>query len=247
MIGYIYKISTPDDKIYIGQTINLEDRKKRYRNGGCKGQILIHRYIKKYGWDNLIFEVIEITEINSLNDREIFWIDYYKSNYNRYKLNGLNLTDGGEGARGHTTSESTKEKLRQHRLGKKLSDETKAKIRATILETKAKLRQHHLGKKISDETKAKISKANKGKKHTDETKAKISTSLRGRVIKHNSETKNKMSVVKMKKIKCLENQIIYNSISEAAKELNVAQPNISRVLHGVVKTAGGFHFEFVEK
>ena len=240
MIGYIYKISTSDDKIYIGQTINLEDRKKRYRNGSCKGQILIHRHIKKYGWDNLLFEVIEITEIDNLNDREMFWIDYYKSNYNRYKLNGLNLTDGGEGAKGHITSETTKEKLRQHRLGKKLSDETKEKISATLK-----------GNVMPKQTKEKIRQARIGKKHTIEIKEKISNSMKGiERAKHTVDSKQKLSDSQkkfMKKVKCLETGIIFNSVSEASKLLNIPQPNISRVCKGIVKTAGGYHFEFVEK
>lgn len=50
-----------------------------------------------------------------------------------------------------------------------------------------------------------------------------------------------------KKIYCLENDKIYESQTQAAKELGLDQGNISRVCRGKAKTTGGYHFEFVQE
>lgn len=57
-----------------------------------------HCAIRKYGWDNFDFEIIE--EIDEsfgrdyLNEREIYFINYYQSLVTQ---NGYNLTKGGDG------------------------------------------------------------------------------------------------------------------------------------------------------
>jgi hypothetical protein len=48
-----------------------------------------------------------------------------------------------------------------------------------------------------------------------------------------------------RKIKCIETQIIYDSIKEAQESLGIA--NISAVCSGKRKTAGGYHWEYVEE
>lgn len=72
-----------------------------------------------------------------------------------------------------------KNKGNAYRLGKKLSEETKEKIRQKAIgrkhseETKLKCKTN-LGKKFSEEHKRKISEANKGKHLSEEHKQKIS-------------------------------------------------------------------------
>ena len=48
-----------------------------------------------------------------------------------------------------------------------------------------------------------------------------------------------------KKIHCLENDKIYESQTQAARELGLDQGNISKVCRGIHKQTGGYHFEFV--
>lgn len=48
-----------------------------------------------------------------------------------------------------------------------------------------------------------------------------------------------------KKIYCLENDKIYESQTQAARELGLDQGNISKVCRGIHKQTGGYHFEFV--
>ena len=90
MIG-IYKIINPKGKIYIGQSVDIEDRKKQYKylskySLGRK----IKNSIKKYGWENHTHEIIEECSVEQLDEREIFWGTYY----NVLRKNGLNLKLG---------------------------------------------------------------------------------------------------------------------------------------------------------
>ena len=49
------------------------------------------------------------------------------------------------------------------------------------------------------------------------------------------------------RIRCLETQEIYNSVSEAAKALNINRSGISNALRGKAKTAGPYHWEYVDE
>ena len=98
MKRYIYKITSPSGKVYIGQsTKDVQDKIHSYalceRYTTSKRKIV--SAIKKYSWQNMKFEVIE--ENNSwtkeeLNNREISWIAHYDS-----VNTGYNMTIGGDG------------------------------------------------------------------------------------------------------------------------------------------------------
>lgn len=95
MIG-IYKITnTINGKCYIGQSVNIEKRwivhKRVYNNPNAhEYDYHIYRAFRKYGIEQFKFEVIEECSIADLNQREIYWINYYNS----YK-DGYNQTSGG--------------------------------------------------------------------------------------------------------------------------------------------------------
>ena len=50
-----------------------------------------------------------------------------------------------------------------------------------------------------------------------------------------------------KPVRCIETNIIYLSTHEASRKLGIRQSSISLCCNGKCKTAGGFHFEFVNK
>lgn len=54
----IYKITSPSNKIYIGQTWDWIKRKSVYRRNACKGQIKLYNSLVKYGFINHILEII---------------------------------------------------------------------------------------------------------------------------------------------------------------------------------------------
>lgn len=92
----IYKITNlVNNKIYIGQTITgITNRWKGHLyKTGC---VLLHNAICKYGKENFKIEVIEYCNEESLNEREVYWIAYYKSNNKKY---GYNILKGGNNGR----------------------------------------------------------------------------------------------------------------------------------------------------
>jgi len=115
--GYIYKITNPNNRIYIGQTTNLKERENAYKHGKDKKQKLVYKSILKYGWKEHVFNIIETIESEEymnaiLNSLEKYWIGFYKSNAVRYPLSlGMNLTDGGDGIRGYKHTRETRDKL----------------------------------------------------------------------------------------------------------------------------------------
>jgi group I intron endonuclease len=94
-MGIIYKITNPKGNIYIGQTIDLEKRKKRYGWMTSGKQRKLHNSFLKYGFDAHVFEILEDRiPVELLNEREIYWIKLHKSYYKDSK-NGMNLNRGG--------------------------------------------------------------------------------------------------------------------------------------------------------
>ena len=191
----IYKITNPKGKVYIGQSTNIEKRFRLYKGLHCSKQIKLFSSLKKYGYTNHVFEIVEECLIDELNEKEIYYINLLQSFNTR---NGLNLQGGGSNG---IKSDETKERMSIAKKGRIVSQETREK-----------LRQANLGKTISPEYRRKLSEANKGKTHTEETKRKISESKKGRIsnrkgVKLSDETKLKMSLAKKNKqisagIKC---------------------------------------------
>jgi len=113
MIIGIYKITSPSNKIYIGQSINIERRFKHYKNlKEIKGQKKIYFSIKKYGYENHLFEILEECSMDKLDVREKYWINLYDS-CNK----GLNISEGGgcfgKFNKGKKRSPKTKQKISQ--------------------------------------------------------------------------------------------------------------------------------------
>ena len=140
----IYKITSPSGKIYIGQSVNIDNRFYRYSivSVNIKGQTRLYRSFLKYGVINHEFESIEECEESLLNERERYWQDFYDVT----GPNGLNcrLTKtkdksgrvseetifrmseaqkGNNNWLGKTHSEESKEKIRQAKIGTKFSYE----------------------------------------------------------------------------------------------------------------------------
>lgn len=209
MIGIIYMIKNPNNKIYIGQTTNFENRVKSYKYLKCINQPKIYNSIIKYGFINHHIEILE--EIfdenvenlyNRLNDLETMYINLYDSTND----NGLNCKLGGLNS---PHSDYTKDKIRKSKLGSKHSQETKDKL--SLINTGRP--SNRKGSKLSIEHIKKLVDVNTGRK----------SKYRKRVI-------------------C--NGIIYESISEASKVLNIPRTNINSVCTGKRNSAGGLKFNY---
>jgi group I intron endonuclease len=143
-------------------------------------------------------------------------------------------------------SEETKELLRKINTGKTLTQAHKDKIAEGLKVGKPK---RFSGKKHREESKKKTSEALMGEKnhffgktHTDESKAKMSSSRSG----PKNYAFGKPSPCR-KKVLCITNNIVYDSLTEAAKMLGLNLSRVSDVCRGGTKQTKGYSFRFLDK
>lgn len=75
----IYKITSPTNKIYIGQSDHIYRRWGYYKRlaSNIQQQVGIYRSLLKHGVENHIFDIVEECELEELNTRERYWQDHY--------------------------------------------------------------------------------------------------------------------------------------------------------------------------
>ena len=113
MIG-IYKIVNPNGRIYIGQTTNHLIRWKKYEKLQCKDQPSLYASLKKHGWEAHNKEIIEECDEHQLNERELYWGNFY----NVLGKSGLNSKLGESNGR---YSDEAKQKISEALLGRKIT------------------------------------------------------------------------------------------------------------------------------
>ena len=84
MIG-IYKITNKiNNHSYIGQSRNIEKRWSNHiYHDKSRDEYPLYRAFKKYGLENFNFEILEECSLNKLNEREQYYINFYKPEYNQ--------------------------------------------------------------------------------------------------------------------------------------------------------------------
>jgi group I intron endonuclease len=160
MNGRIYSVTnTVNEKQYVGQTIT------KYSKQG-HGHAIKNAY-KKYGRKSFTYDVVfsGVDCPQLLDFAEKFWIKVFGS----IQPHGYNLEEGG---RRH------KNVNHKPNLGKKASNETKAKMSASQKEYWAAHGSPNKGRKHSEETKAKMSAARSKRVYTDEDRMKISEAVK---------------------------------------------------------------------
>lgn len=180
MYGYIY-ITTNliTGKKYIGK-----HRSATFDNNYFGSGKYLKNTICKYGRENFTCEVLEWCEtLDELNACEIKWISQFEAVSNE---TFYNLAPGGEG---HTAPHSaeTRKKMSDLKIGKAPNNKGKTLSDST----REKMRQAKIGRTMSEETRRKISEAKKGKKQTAAHIRKLSESRKGK--HRSEETKRKMS------------------------------------------------------
>ena len=202
----IYMIQNKvNNKMYIGQAVDIEDRWGEHRRG-LRGGYHPNKHLqnswKRDGEENFEFSILLECAESQLNTFEEYYILELMTYNDRV---GYNKTYGGGSGR---PTEETKRKLsesikgkycgeKSYWYGKHRSEEVKRKISESLKgkqlseEAKRKISEFQKGKQLSEETKRKMSESSKGKQLSEETKRKMSESKKGRP--HSEETKRKMS------------------------------------------------------
>jgi group I intron endonuclease len=191
-----------------------------YIGKGTKNRYLSKKNRNKH-WNNIVSKHGFVSKILAWWDKEEDALEHEKvliSSLRDIGVSLCNATNGGEGISGFKHSEEAKEKMSKDRKG--------IRFRKTY--------------DISDETRLKMSVSQTGRKHTEQTKQKISMANAGK----NNAMYGKPSP-SCKKIICLNNNKIYDSILQAAKELEVSGPKITLVCQGKRKSTGGYSFRYL--
>jgi len=117
-ISGIYKIENiTNSKKYIGQSKDLEKRIKDHKNSLNKNKhynVHLQNSHNKYGRGNFTYEIIETCDLDIIDERETFWIDYYHSRDSKY---GYNVEKGGNTRK--KLSAETKLNMRRIRVAKR--------------------------------------------------------------------------------------------------------------------------------
>lgn len=90
----IYRITDlTTGKSYIGQSVDIKERFRQHIKSALtygKATNKLYSTMQKSGVHNFIFEILEEVSRENLNERETYWIEFYKT-----KDFGLNTTRGG--------------------------------------------------------------------------------------------------------------------------------------------------------
>lgn len=246
MIG-IYKITSPTNKIYIGQSINIEKRFSDYKRlKNVIEQPKLYNSLKKHGVDRHKFEVVLECEVSELNDKE----RYYQELFNCIK-SGLNCNFVKSNDRSGALSDDTKLKISISKTGQGKGIPKSEKLKKLVSEnnkkriwkqsSKDKLSEKMMGKMTGElnpffgkthsiESKLRISNSNigrkspmEGKSHSLKTRLKISLSNKGNVLEKNSNAKIVLDV---------QNGVYYDCVKELAILLNVCRISLARKIRG---------------
>jgi len=255
-MGYVYLVTNKVNGMkYVGQSLQLDINKRWYSHKKVDkhnvGQILYNAY-KKYGIDNFDYKIICICFDEDTDKYE----EEYIKKYNTVHPNGYNLLQGGKNRKHNPeTLKHLSEIMKGEnhpQYGTKLSEERK-KLHSERMKGTG---NPNFGKKIPREviekriqtiknnTKKLLEIKLKNPNNTTlETKEKISNSLK-EYYKTHSKNGIKTNGKKVRQYDLDGNFIKeYYSISEAARELDVANTTISRACERINGMSCGYRWK----
>lgn len=255
----IYKITNLiDGKVYIGQTVNYNKRKKRHlsslKNGNHHNEHL-QRAFDKHGEDSFKIELIKKCNIEELDKLERYYIKELDAcNHDK----GYNMMYGGqryrnftkevrlkmsEAGKGRKFTNEHKKKISLAHKGRKLSQEHISKMSATKKKTKIHCGEKNPNALISDSVAKKIIMdllANMAVKDIA-NKYQVSSDVVYNIMYNKSylhimpdvreELKNRISVLQDKKIETAINLYLQgHSQNEISKTLNISRNTLRKEL-----------------
>ena len=159
-------------KRYIGQTINPDQRKRNHLHEATKrnSDYYFHRSIRKYGWDNFDYIVLEENvERTLLNDRETYYINEYNTlwpnGYNQCLANSLD-----------ETAIQKANKTKQKKYEAMTEKERKLLTKPMCEKNKGSKRSEETKRKMSESVKKYL--AENPRVRSEETKRRVSESMK---------------------------------------------------------------------
>lgn len=232
----IYKITNKETgNVYVGQSTNIERRKKQYTYPNeTKQQIRLNRSIQKYGIEAHEFEILEECILELLDDREIYWGNFYES----LGPKGLNCKLGqGRGV----FSDELKERMKISNSRKRIKPILQYSLKGEFIKEWEALKDAE--KFLNVDNHSNISACCQGKQYTAfgfiwRLKESEEFPLKIKAAPH------KRSVQQFDKTNILIKE--WDDYLDAAKKYNIHFSGISNCCTGKQKSAAGFIWKFKE-
>lgn len=250
----VYRHTTPSKKVYIG--ITQQQPAKRWQNGyGYVSNIVFHRAIEKYGWDNIeheiVFDGLTVDEAKSI---EIELIAKHRSTDRKY---GYNVTSGGDSAVSRPHTDAEKQKRREAWTGAKNPNARSVICLETlaVYETATEARKATGATKVCECCKRAYKHRTSNGYHwayyDKSLPMEYYSELLNRYIEEESrpmtmsdENKRKLMERCRVAVECIETGEVFKSLRDAARATGANPPNICNCCKGKKKTAGGFHWRY---
>ena len=244
MIG-IYKITNKiNGKVYVGQSIDIEERWKQheykaFNTNGNAYNSAIHQAFRKYGVENFEYQVIELCSIEELDTKEIYWIE----KLNTLAPNGYNILPGGQKTRASTRILFCK------KCGKEICKDNDSGMCRSCVQLKSDIPKEELYQALVD-NKGNFTKVGAIYGVTDNA---IRKKCKNYGLPHLSSDYKpaKVKVNQKRPVQSLDlttGEIIstYESIADAARDLGIVKGNhITEACQGKIKSAYGFRWQYI--
>lgn len=231
---YAFKNLTTNE-YYIGQATNMRGRTFKHLGLLNKGEHYnkhLQNSWNKYGEKNFELFIVEKCDISLLNEKEIYFINFYDS-----LNNGFNQTVGGDGIKNYHHTEEAKKKISEASKGQKLSSKHKeALLKAITGREKSKEELEKLSKaakkrgdNISEDHIQAMRKSIIGKKLSDTHKKNLSIAAKNRKPPRKIQ-RNVLNEIQRKDILNIFLKGEYRSILSIANQYNVSRKQIYNII-----------------
>lgn len=215
-IGFVYMITSPTGRIYVGSTVDIEERWNIYRLYHCKDQPKLYNSLKKYGYEAHIKEIVWAGELCDMYKYETM-IGF---GFNVLEPENLTLALPPNGSSYSFISEETKKKLSIANKGRKPTDECRRKSIEASMGNKFRL----------------------NKFHSVEVRNKISIGTKNSSSFQESMKNKRISILQLD----LQGNFIreWTCCLEAAETLKISKGNITSCCKGTRNQTGGFKWKY---
>ena len=232
----IYKYTNINNgKVYIGQTSKTLEERALANGINYRECRRFYNAIRKYSWASFVPEILDTVEsVEMANEREKYFISYYNSTDSDF---GYNIALGGDNKKmSPETCAIISEKAKKRYVnkttnpmyGRKHSKETLEKQRLKKLGDKNPM----YGSRWTETQRAQCSTKGKTLNLTDSHRAKLKQ--RGKM----------MGELRKLPVVCIEDDKIFNSMTEAAHAYGVSVSTLCGHIRGYQHTCGGKHFKY---
>ena len=235
----IYKYTNVENgKVYIGQTTKTLSERAGSNGSNYKESRRFYNDIIKYSWRSFKPEVLCVVDSeDKADEKERMYIEEYKSYDDDFGYNlehgGINSFDVGDETKkiiSDNARERYKDRTKNPMFGKTHTDETKAKMSSCKTGTNNPM----FGTKWNDRQRAFCGTKGKKLNISDERRTALRENMRsvGRTVG-------------LKSVRCIEDDIVFESIVAASNHYNVSKSTLCGHLNGRQLTCASKHFEYV--